>query len=204
MKRLLILIFILTTFLFLTSCDNNEPTDESSSETSKVEETTTVDETTIVNGEKNDYRDANVQDLKIITLREGGYPLIEGGKYIGKDFEEFYNIHSPIGKYRIIKTYDEFASLVIKGEQLDQSIFENNYVFVYFRYEKSKKEIWSFGGLRKDGENGVCLDSSYDGGVVSEDNENPNAIRLLIIPKADFTENIPLTGDVSIFGSASE
>ncbi|MBQ8164157.1 MAG: hypothetical protein IJZ93_07335 [Clostridia bacterium] len=225
MKKLILLLFILVTFLVLTSCDNNESADESSLDTSNAtsieettssdetntedssetsfEETSTVDETTTVNEEKNEYPDANVEDLKIITLPEGGYPLIDGGKYIGKDFEEFYNIHSSIGKYRIIKTYDEFASLVIKGEQLDQSIFDKNYVFVYFTYEEVELELRGFGGLRKEGENEVRLDSFHNA-IVTEYNENPNVIRFLIIPKTDFDPNIPLTGDVYAFVSGQD
>ncbi|MBQ8163261.1 MAG: hypothetical protein IJZ93_02700 [Clostridia bacterium] len=208
MKKLILLLFILVTFLVLTSCDNNEPTDESSSDATSTEETTTVDETNTEDSSETSIEETTTieettsqekQETFIkypypnIILKDeaGGYDQILGGKYLGNEFEQTkYN-----STYKIITTYDELVEKVEFGELIEESLFEENYVLVAFtKFAIIGVNRYSNFGIRNNYIEFIGGDS-YD--MDEKDYEVPT-VRYIVIPKFDLNENVKLTGELKV------
>ena len=118
MKKLLILLFILTTFLFLTACDKDTPTDESSSETSKVEETTTVEETT---------DEKHTEDTVVFADPKNAYYEII---FSGDDAQYLERMSSIV--YTDYESFSaEIADKYVKlNENFSEKIFESNCLLI--------------------------------------------------------------------------
>ncbi|MBO5212439.1 MAG: hypothetical protein J6B60_02760 [Clostridia bacterium] len=134
MKKLLILIFILTTFLFLTSCDNNESTDESSSETSKAEETTTVEDTTTVDETSTEIVEetTTIEDTSTVdkeTSDESSIVDLAEKVYCNMVFLKHHVPHELYHDMKIIYSdYNDFVTDT--GATVDKNVFDGNYIYI--------------------------------------------------------------------------
>jgi len=67
-----------------------------------------------------------------IVIERSGYDIVAAGKYYGNDFD---NIKYYGSYYRIIDNYEDFSELTQWGNQLDETIFDENFVLVLYSYK---------------------------------------------------------------------
>ena len=66
-----------------------------------------------------------------IVVERNGYDIVSAGKYYGSDFD---NVKYYGSYYRIIDNYEDFSKLTQWGNQLDETIFDENFIFVLYSY----------------------------------------------------------------------
>ena len=132
MKKLLIMLLILTTFLFITSYDKDAPTDESSSETSKVEETTIIEETTTVDETTTVEATSTAEETSTDVVEETSTDVPEISYYETVVSEV---VHWGYEWKAIYTDYQEFVNEIAEKhlelkDNFNEQIFESNYLVV--------------------------------------------------------------------------
>lgn len=69
-----------------------------------------------------------------IIVERNGYDIVAAGKYYGNDFD---NVKDYGSYYRIIDNYEDFSDLTQWGNQIDEAIFDENFILVLYSYSKS-------------------------------------------------------------------
>ncbi|MBO5212440.1 MAG: hypothetical protein J6B60_02765 [Clostridia bacterium] len=204
MKKLLILIFILTTFLFLTSCDKDTPTDESSSETSKTEETTTVEDTTTVDETSTEIVEetTTIEETSKESSVEEPFDRREYYQALNtKDYNCFNMTELVYDTLPCVYTsYQQMITNLGTEVSLDdtatEEIFEKNYVlaslltvatgaqnvigYYDFIYDEANNKFIIFADVKDHSGEGFFNQSSHD------------FCHILVIPKELFPENVDL------------
>lgn len=68
-----------------------------------------------------------------IIVERNGYDIIAAGKYYGNDFD---NVKYYGSYYRIIDNYTDFSELTQWGNQLEEVIFDENFVLVLYSHTR--------------------------------------------------------------------
>ncbi len=129
MKKLLAFILLMT-FLFLTSCDNEAPTDESSSETSKIEETSTQEKLDDLNEEKLGY---TFYQVKCELFYDNFLPKIIGTHEEFLNFIQEYvydeNSLNEIKSNIVAETFNDYFVMVMRPDatRFAENIHERTY-----------------------------------------------------------------------------
>jgi hypothetical protein len=192
MKKLVLILLILMTFLFVTSCDKKEVDNNES--VSNVE-SSDIDQSSNINDNENKHDEEVVTEATILNLENSYYPLLSGVNYLGNDFEQVYGCLQSEPLYKIITTYEEFLTLVENADQIDAKIFDENYVFVFYEYNPPFSTI---GRLLCDGTEIILNRQEHETPFY-----NSHVFNFLIVPKAHFSENVKTNGTFSIFGSTN-
>lgn len=66
-----------------------------------------------------------------IIVERNGYDIVAAGKYYGNDFDSVTDYGS---YYRIIDNYEDFSELTQWGNQLDETVFNENFILVLYSY----------------------------------------------------------------------
>ena len=157
-----------------------------------------------------------------IILEQSGYKVVAAGKYYGNDFD---NIKYYGSYYRIIDNYEDFSELTAWGNNIDESLFSDNFILVLHTYKNAYDTYYSHSkynelngkgrysdfGLSESGKLMITEGKSCSAKEVV--GEAPNYIEdyevilpietqetiYLVIPKAEMPNNIKLNGEIILF-----
>ena len=117
------------------NADNDSNKNESDTNTEKLSDTLVP----------NDDKDLDNQDIldtlvpndeefpfDTIIVERNGYDIVAAGKYYGNDFD---NVKDYGSYYRIIDNYEDFSEFTQWGNQIDEAIFDENFVLVLYSYK---------------------------------------------------------------------
>ena len=178
MKKLLVMLLILTTFLFITSCDKDTPTDESSSETSAEESTTTEEaitgETEVVFADPRDTYYENV------FWENEAQQLEKMSKIVYTDYQEFS---------------EEIADKYVKlKENFNEKIFEDNYLLItHITFTVYNYEVYGYHDFVYNEENNTMSIIADIRAPRSDEAISPSSTTIYhinVIPKNMFPENV--------------
>ena len=179
---------------------------------------------TSIKVEYDEEREANDSEFPFdnIVIERNGYDLVAGGRYYGDDFD---NVKYYGSYYRIIDNYSDFSELTQWGNDVDESVFNNNFVLVLHLYEKcsvyySHPEFYElniigrFFDFKFDvSHNKICITESryanrrIEEGVVPPKLEDYTVVFptekqetiYLLIPKDEMPSNLPINGEISFY-----
>ena len=112
--------------------DTNGSANTVDSTPSSTEDTVTADTSIKVDYDADREAQDNEFPFDNIVIERNGYDIVAAGKYYGKDFD---NIKYYGSYYRIIDNYEDFSKLTQWGNQLDETIFDENFVLVLYSYK---------------------------------------------------------------------
>ena len=113
--------------------DTNGSANTVDSTPSSTKDTVTADTSIKVDYDADREAQDNEFPFDNIVIERNGYDIVAAGKYYGKDFD---NIKYYGSYYRIIDNYADFSELTQWGNQLDEAIFDDNFVLVLYSYTK--------------------------------------------------------------------
>lgn len=156
-------------------------------------------------------------------LERHGYDIVAAGKYYGNDFD---NVKYYGSYYRIIDNYVNFSELTQWGSQIDESIFNENFILTLYSYTNSSI-YYSHSNFQKLNGLGYFTDFKVDsktdnlymlekwtvGGMTPDiDGYTPptledykvvfpvekHVIIYLLIPKNELPKNLPINGEICL------
>lgn len=144
MKKLFVAIsLILIWCLMIVSCNTNHVDTSLDSNINNIQSNTNNQDTTGTLA-PNDNKDLDNQDIldtlvpndeefpfDNIIVERNGYDIVAAGKYYGNDFDSVTDYGS---YYRIIDNYEDFSELTQWGNQLDETVFNENFILVLYSY----------------------------------------------------------------------